>query len=270
MCVTDSKPNDDTQSQSQDVVLVVHTAKDPTIQAATELQTSYNFFNRELFNEKLPACLITLQRRRSGMRGYYARDRFTNVAGDVADEIALNPRWFRHRSLLEVMSTLVHEMAHLWQRHFGRPSCTAYHNREWARVMLQLGLRPSRTGAPRGPMTGRTMTHYIVPGGAFDVAAKKLLATPLAITWFDADGARQLPFDPLSPKGAELGGLGAAGRRRKFTCPSCKDSAWGKASLQIDCRKCERPMERTTADSQRHTSPLAPFLYPKTPRSVAP
>jgi hypothetical protein len=30
------------------------------------------------------------------------------------------------------LSTLVHEMAHLQQNHFGKSSRTGYHNKEWA------------------------------------------------------------------------------------------------------------------------------------------
>jgi hypothetical protein len=222
----------------ESATLVVQTTNDPTIRMASELQAAYDFFNTELYEAKLPRCLITLQRKR-GARGYFAYDRFTNRTGEFLDEIALNPRWFKHRSFIEVMSTLVHEMAHLWQRHFGQPGRSGYHNKQWAGEMLRLGLRPSRTGANQGPITGRSMTHYIKPGERFDVAANKLRALPLSITWFDSDGPRPPPVP------ASLGEFSEqSGRRAKFTCPSCKDSAWGKPSLQIDCRKCERAMER--------------------------
>jgi hypothetical protein len=124
-------------------------------------QTGYDFFNDELFDARLPPCIFTLQRRSKCTLGYFAPDRFANSAGKTADEIAINPRYLKHRPFVEVMSTLVHEMVHLWQHHFGRPSRPRYHNREWAGEMLRLGLRPSDTGAPGGRMVGQRVSHYI-------------------------------------------------------------------------------------------------------------
>jgi hypothetical protein len=37
--------------------------------------------------------------------------------------------------LEDSLSTLFHEKAHLWQHHFGNPSRTGYHNKEWAACM---------------------------------------------------------------------------------------------------------------------------------------
>ena len=113
------------------------------------LNEAYAFFNACLFKGDLPNCLITLQRK-SKAYGYFAGDRFGSRDGDVVtDEIALNPSHFRVRSTEEVLSTLVHEMAHLWQHRFGKPSRSNYHNKEWGDKMREIGLVPSSTGAPR-------------------------------------------------------------------------------------------------------------------------
>lgn len=210
----------------------------PTPQAYGELQAAYDHFNHALFDGKLPPCLITLQRKGRQTFGYYAPKRFASATGKTSDEIALNPRFFKERPVIEVLATLAHEMVHVWQHHFGRPSRTGYHNKEWARQMLWLGLRPSHTGQPGGRMTGQQMTHYVVPEGRFEIAAKALIASPLAITWFDADGAR------LIPKGLDefLSPPPAAGRRTKFVCPGCKAQAWGKPSLNLVCGNCELQM----------------------------
>lgn len=210
----------------------------PTAQAYSELQEAYDHFNAALFNNELPPCLITLQRKGRRTFGYYAPNRFGTTSGKTTDEIALNPRWFKERPFIDVLSTLVHEMVHLWQHHFGRPSRTNYHNREWAGEMLRLGLHPSHTGSPGGRMTGQQMTHYVVSGGRFEVAAKELLERALAITWFDLDAA------VLMPKGLEpfLATPRRAGRRTKFFCPQCSAQAWGKPSLNLICGDCERVM----------------------------
>ena len=81
------------------------------------------------------------------------------------------------------LSTLVHEMTHLWQHHCGKPGRGRYHNRQWAERMKAIGLHPSRTGKAGGEETGDCMNHYIVPGGPFEVAANELLMAGFAITW---------------------------------------------------------------------------------------
>jgi hypothetical protein len=126
----------------------------PTKRAYGDLNSAYDFFNRHLFGGALPRCLITMQRTNKAY-GYFAGDRFGALdGGEIADEIALNPSHFASRGTERVLSTLVHEMVHLWQHHRGSPSRNAYHNKEWAAKMREVGLVPSSTGKPGGKETG--------------------------------------------------------------------------------------------------------------------
>jgi Asp-tRNA(Asn)/Glu-tRNA(Gln) amidotransferase A subunit family amidase len=86
---------------------------------------------------------------RSKAYGYFAGSRFgTRDGQEITDEIALNPAHLERRSTEETLSTLVHEMTHLEQHHFGKPSRSGYRNRRWATLMKAVGLIPSDTGAP--------------------------------------------------------------------------------------------------------------------------
>jgi hypothetical protein len=96
-------------------------------------------------------------------------------------EMALNPSHFRTRTIEDVLSTLVHEMAHLWQHHYGKPSRPGYHNAQWANRMRTLGLIPSSTNQPGGKETGQKMGHYIAEHGAFATAVAALLADGYAL-----------------------------------------------------------------------------------------
>ena len=99
-------------------------------------------------------CLITLQRK-SHTLGYFSSNRFSEALGQkLIDEIALNPDHLEGRSTREALSTLVHEMVHLWQAHFGDVSRGGYHNAEWAAKMEEIGLMPSETGEPGGKNVG--------------------------------------------------------------------------------------------------------------------
>ena len=107
----------------------------PTAKTYAALNRAFDFFNDRLFGGELPACLVTLQRKNKAY-GYFAGGRFGSKDGtEITDEIALNPSHFKSRTDEQSLSTLAHEMAHLWQHHFGKPSRAGYHNKEWAAKM---------------------------------------------------------------------------------------------------------------------------------------
>lgn len=107
--------------------------------------------------------------------GYFACERFVNGAGERSDEIAMNPAYFAVVPPAEVMQTLVHEMVHLWQFHFGKPGRRGYHNKEWAAKMEEVGLMPSNTGKEGGRKVGEKMADYIILGGSFEAVCDRLL-----------------------------------------------------------------------------------------------
>jgi hypothetical protein len=85
------------------------TLRAPTPQTYHELQWAYDHFNRALFDGRLPACLITLQREKATC-GYFSFKRFAHADGQITDEIALNPSYFAVVPLAETLATLVHEI----------------------------------------------------------------------------------------------------------------------------------------------------------------
>ena len=141
--------------------------RSPTKVQFTAYEQMFGFFNRRLFGGVLPACLLNFSRK-SKTYGFFAPQRWQHEnAKEVRHEISLNPASLRIRKPIEVASTLVHEMVHLWQQEFGRPSRTGYHNAEWAAKMDEVGLTPSSTAAPGGERVGQAVSHYIAPGGRF-------------------------------------------------------------------------------------------------------
>jgi hypothetical protein len=104
----------------------------PTNETYTEFQIAYDLFNKELFNNHLPDCMITYQRT-AKTKGYFADGRFENTEnGKIIDEIAMNPDYFYGKNISPktILSTLVHEMCHLWQKYHGKPGRSRYHNIE--------------------------------------------------------------------------------------------------------------------------------------------
>lgn len=173
--------------------------KDPTSEAYAALQKAFEHYNRTLFEGRLPYCLITMQREQK-YAGYFSAQRFVNRDDKrMTDEIAINPAYFAVVPLLSVLETLVHEMVHAWQFHFGKPSRRAYHNKEWGSKMEALGLMPTSTGRPGGKRTGQKVSHFSIAGGRFLQATEELLATDFTIAWLDRYPApRPLYQQPLT------------------------------------------------------------------------
>ncbi|MFN3494021.1 MAG: SprT-like domain-containing protein [Hydrogenophaga sp.] len=258
------------------------TTASPTQQNYGELQTAYDHFNQLLFGGRLPACLITLQREKRTC-GYFSQQRFADLDGRITDEIALNPAYFPVVPLVETMQTLVHEMVHLWQFHYGKPGRGRYHNAEWADKMETLGLMPSSTGKPGGQRTGDCMSDFAIEGGRFLLACQALITQDFRISWYDRfPGAELLEAGQRSQSmqlSAAVGGGSTPAQsasvanslmvkalmtmdpttaavsvnksnRVKFTC-GCGQNLWAKPSLRAQCELCESSF----APAEEHLQP---------------
>ena len=156
----------------------------PTLSSYAQFQAAFDYYNQQLFDSKVPPCLITLES--SGRTfGYFSKSRFVDSDGNKLDKIALNAAYFAVTPIEDILSTLVHEMVHCYIEHHGDPGRRGYHNKEWGAYMESIGLMPTATGLPGGKKTGEKVTHYIVKGGAFDTVTKQLLREFDGIDWYD-------------------------------------------------------------------------------------
>ena len=212
------------------------TAMQHTVQQYGKFQEAYDYFNVELWSGKLPQLLVTLQRK-PRMMGHFAPERYQHRReGDLIHEIALNPDCFVGQTDEQILDTLVHEMAHVWQQTFGKPGRRGYHNRAWGTEMKRIGLHPSSTGRPGGRETGEHMSDYIVDGGPFQAACRRLLARGFRLDWQshqrthiagveEDQGEYQPPLKRV---------------RIRFTCPICGLKAWAKPEAALICGQCWR------------------------------
>ncbi|MCC9603540.1 SprT-like domain-containing protein [Stieleria sp. JC731] len=201
----------------------------PTADTFSTLQEAYDFFNDQLWGGKLPQCML-LVHRKAGAHGYYWPMQFKGPRGKRIDEIALSPESME-RTDREVLSTLVHEMAHLWQHHFGSPSA-GYHNAEWADEMDRLGLPASDTGEPGGKRTGKSMSHYIKRNGLYAKAFTQ---------WRKKKRKLKYCADAAFGDGEKAARKRAS--KTKYTCPECGQNAWAKPAAKIDCGDCGFELE---------------------------
>jgi hypothetical protein len=245
----------------------------PTKATYDNLLLAYRMLNQILFNSMLPACLITLQRDATSY-GYFCKNRFINKddSKEYTDEIALNPQYFKlpGRDDKKVISTLAHEMCHLWQSHFGKPGRGRYHNKEWANKMRSLGLIPSNTGLEGGMDTGDQMSHYIEKNGVYENAFTELLVAGFSLDWTDNQPQIEELIVPVDKKCIDEGDAtetidsvdfvdspftiapiktviqsqkGKSGKidtsKIKYSCPECGLNVWAKLGANIKCGDCD-------------------------------
>lgn len=259
----------------------------PTLDVYNQLQRAYDHYNETLFRpagEMVFPCIITLQRKNRSY-GFACRKRFKNRAsGQELHELAMNPEYFAVVPLIEILQTLVHEMAHLWEYDHREPP-DRYHSKAWANKMESIGLMPSDTGKPGGKRTGQQMADYVIDGGPFMRATEALLRQEFRFAWVETRPLqRPVPETYIPPSwSAQLpesddeeelqgeddqSGLVAAlyapmpaaavatvstdsvkpkATRQKFICLSCLDAAWGSPLLELACLKHGAPVKLVKA-----------------------
>lgn len=251
----------------------------PTAELYNAMQVAYDHFNDELFDGTLPSVLFTNQRQ-NGVMGYFAPNRWTSTDGQKCHEIAINPLYVGKSSLIELLQTLVHEMAHCWQECHGKPSNRCYHNKEWANKMVSIGLMPSSTGRPGGSQTGQHMSDYPQPNGRFIYSCEKLLKSKsFSWNWIDRFARNSSPTISFTNAENDDGGsevIRAISEsvepqmveqltismehlfgmenlieqdpesekkvKSKYTCPKCKINLWGKRGMFVKCGDCEEKL----------------------------
>ncbi len=195
------------------------------------LEKSYNFFNKSLFGDALPPCVITLYPYKK-TNGFYGPQHFASkVTGEIVSEISLNPENFAEREDIEILSTLVHEMCHAYQDLVNNSNPkSGGHDKEWGSLMESIGLVPSHNGEVGGKKTGKKITHYIDDYGKFKESASVFLQEN-KIEWIG-----HVIEDTKEKKTRKK-------NKFKFLCPTCQQEIWGKIDASVLCGKCTEEMK---------------------------
>ena len=243
----------------------------PTKEFYSLFQFLYDFLNKELFENQLPDCMIIITRKTNTF-GYFQPERWINQKKVKSDEIAINPFYFDRYPLVEILQTMAHEMCHLWQFHFGKPSKRTYHNAQWAEKMQRIGLMPSNTGKPDGKKVGQKMMEYPIRKGKFTKMANKIVKhRKFKNLWYDrVKKEKQIQQDLFAPsqttenneilientiyenlnlnsllleipENADLEIIANSKGKGKYSCLNCKINIWGKKGLNIICGECQNP-----------------------------
>lgn len=223
----------------------------PTTEQFESYQKLFDYFNEHLFGGFLPNVILNFSRKNQ-VAGFFSRNSWKYNEGKECHEISINPTSLCHGKKY-VIQTLVHEMCHLWQHEFGKPSRTGYHNKQWSHKMESCGLMPSDTGKEGGNMTGQKMSDYLLPGGKLE---KLIEAMPEEI-WLPLKSLEYMPEEIIDEILSELEDNDVFGEmvaiknpkpksknKVKFSCPGCGLNVWGKETVRVICADCGVLLER--------------------------
>jgi len=205
---------------------------DPTNAQFAAYRAMWAYFNTVLFGGALGDVILNFSRLARSL-GFFAPERWRDVGDQVTHEISLNPAHLKRDNAKDAASTLVHEMVHLWRHGQPNPPRNGYHDRQWADKMEALGLMPSSTAAPGGVRVGYRMSHYLIPGCAFEqMPAECHLPWTCGID----DEARGAKKAKKAKKEA------ARKVKVKYSCPGCELNVWGRGGLRLRCEDCDEEL----------------------------
>ena len=170
--------------------------EDPTLDFYGKLSYAHKFYNEKLFNGELSEVFFTVRsgetkNKKTKTLGYYWQHVFAKKERSVS-EIALNISSFGDRSVVDILSTLVHEMVHQWREEICKIPSTKNkyggHDEDWGHKMILVGLTPSNTGLPGGKRIAKSMHHYINEDGDFAKYTKELILSGFKFDIFDTYG----------------------------------------------------------------------------------
>jgi hypothetical protein len=112
-----------------------------------ELARAFAFFNARCWSGQLPTPVFAFfaQPPRTQRLGHYQARSWQAADGSVHDEIVIYADLALSLGIHEILVTLLHEMVHVWQAHFDRPSLR--HNAAWHQEASRVGLV---THGPKG------------------------------------------------------------------------------------------------------------------------
>lgn len=215
-------------------------------------QSLFDYLNDKLFNKELEDVLLNLGRRTKRTAGTFYHFRWQYDNEEKRHEISISP-FIISEGKSSTIQTLTHEMCHLWQYQYGKHSKNGYHNKQWAKKMISLGLMPSDTGKEGGKMLGYSMSDYLIEGGLLDMVIKNMpdeLWLPLTCL----DAVQTVNLESL-PEEVQLEIMEQEKRRIMkqkvvYKCPECNLKIWGKRDLSLRCNTCDTDLICTDSTAE--------------------
>lgn len=195
------------------------------LQAA--MQAAFNAINRDFYNDELEKCVIVCKEsRKPGVRGTFCYGKEWRQNGKERHEITISADYIGTRTVEETITTLMHEMVHLYccQNDIQDTSRSGtYHNKRFKKIAEAHGLDISE--APKigwSVTTPKPSTQQWIKDN-ITIRSFAIYKTPSAST-------------------AKGGAKKTKQSSRKYVCPCCGLIARLTKEAAIKCVECDEVM----------------------------
>lgn len=165
--------------------------------------------------------------------------------------MAINPDYL-NRDVGEIISTICHELCHVYENAYLHIPRGGYHDKQWAELMTECGLEPIYNN------TSKTSVHHkAIKDGVFEEYIKQFKEehgedffnivsysseiqrkTRKALGIEEGEGE-----DEPKPDNADKPVKKYNRNKIKYVCASCGMKVWGKSGLSIRCNECDYDLE---------------------------
>ena len=213
-----------------------------TSRVAGYLEKMFRAINADSFAGKLEEPIITIMST-PGAYGHVTVSKVWRAKGSERYELNMAADWLE-RPIENVVSTLIHEMTHLYNMQMGIQDCSrggTYHNKKFKEEAEKHMISIEKHEKYGWTLTSPTdaLLEYIMEQG-----------------WGDIDMGRGCLFGLLGGKDTGKPGKGAQGSAggedepkkgssRRYQCPSCKAIVRATKDLKIICGSCNVDFELT-------------------------
>ena len=223
----------------------------------TKIQTVIDLVDKSFFSgkkkEKIPQIVFAINNKcKSCVVAYVQADALYDKKTDTKLQyMGINPDYL-DRNIGEILSTICHELCHVYEHAYIHIPRGGYHDKQWANLMEECGLEPIYNNSSK-----TSVTHKIVPGGVFEKFVtdftEKYGADYFNIVSYSIEVAKRTrkelgieePEDDDSPKpdNADKPIKKYNRNKIKYVCHGCGLKVWGKSGLDISCNECMETLE---------------------------
>lgn len=168
--------------------------------------------------------------------------------------MGINPDYL-DRSPGDVLSTICHELCHIYENAYIHIPRSGYHDKQWESLMLECGLEPIY-----GNKSKTSVNHKIVPGGEFEKFVQEFEEENgkdyFNIVSYSAEvrervrkelGIEEGEYEnEPKPDNADKPVKKYNRNKIKYVCPGCGMKLWGKPGLNVSCNDCMETLEEET------------------------
>lgn len=228
-----------------------------SVELYAKVQTVIDELDKEFFSgkgkQKIPQVVFAINNRcKSCVVAYVQADALYDKSTDKKLQyLAINPDYL-NRDIGEIVSTICHELCHVYENAFIHIPRGGYHDKQWADLMRDCGLEPVYLNKSK-----TAVNHKVIKDGAFEAYVKKFEEKHgkdfFNIVSYSSEVQKKVRKE-LGIKDDEDDGEPKADNADKpvkkynrneikYVCASCGLKVWGKSGLSIRCNECDYDLE---------------------------